>query len=448
MNIGIISREYPPFFGGGIGAYADRYSWALARSGHRAVVLTVSDDGTERREERDGVSVVRLPFIKGNDWSGPHPNIATPEHVRVFRAGHPVSLFAKLAADALPRLIAEFALDVIEAPDTGALGWFAVDRARAGDPVFTRVPIITVVHSPSAWIAQWNRERHTSHQDATLLQTEREQAMHSDAVTCPSHALATWAEDRWSLDASSIHVVPYPLGPLQERAAANARASEFRPRTGPTHALFMGRLEPRKGVDTLLEGMAIALSGGADLHLDLVGEDMPHPEHAGVRFGAWCLDRFIPRHMRDRVRLLGRRSPDELAAIVDRADIAIVPSPMDNFPITCMEAMCAGRVVVAADAGGMGEMILDGASGILFRSGDADACAAALLRAAAMDPGERRRLGNGAAARMLELCGNQAVIPARIAHYALAIEELARRGRPRSAPIRRVLRTMRNALRL
>jgi len=457
MNVCLISREYPPFFGGGIGTYGERYAWALASHGHHAIVVTVSGDGREHREAREfagggSVVVVRLPFIRGNDWSAPDPAIATREHIRLFRTRHPVSLFAKVAGDALAGLSREFRIDVIEAPDTGALAWYALDRARRGEAALLGIPIVTMVHSPSAWVAHWNREPVASAQDRALVAMEREQAAWSDAIACPSRALAGWAEERWNLARGSIEVMPYPLGPLEARALSVLdRAEEPRGErsAGATaRFVFVGRLEPRKGVDTLLKGTALALQRGAAFHLDLIGQDMPHPERRGERFGAWCLREFVPETLRDRVRLLGRMPPERLASEVERADAAVIPSPMDNFPITCMEAMSAGRLVVAARAGGMGEMIEDGVSGVLFTAGDGESCAGALARAASMAREEASRLGTGAARRMLDLCGNERVLSARIDGYERAIERLRADGRARGGAIGATIRRVRGVLRL
>ncbi len=456
MNVCLISREYPPFFGGGIGTYAERYAWTLANRGHRAVVITVSTDGEEHREvlssEGPGsVVVVRLPFIRGNDWSKPDPAIAAREHERLFRTHHPVSLFAKLAADALTALIREFGIESIEAPDTGALGWFALDRKRRGARELRDVPIVTMVHSPSAWVAQWNRESVESGPERALTRMEAEQARWSDALVCPSRALASWAENLWELPTGTIEVIPYPLGPLEDIARARVRqpaGPSVARGEGPTRIVFAGRLEPRKGVDTLLRGAAIALDRGALLEIDLFGQDMPHPEHRGERFGAWCLREHVPEKHRTRIRLLGRVPPGPLAKAVERADVAVIPSPMDNFPITCMEAMSAGRAVLAARAGGMAEMIEDGVSGLLFEPGDAESCALALARVADMPRVDLARLGDGAALRMLRMCGNEEILARRLAHYEVARASRAVDPAVRSGALVRALRRARAALRL
>src|SRR5262245_40176407 len=116
MNICLISREYPPFHGGGIGSYTVRGSRALAGEGHRVVVVTVSEDGAEGRERHGACEVVRLPFIRGlaqwGGWSGPHPAIATPETRAAFETFSPVAVFSMQVAAALPRLVRELGLEV------------------------------------------------------------------------------------------------------------------------------------------------------------------------------------------------------------------------------------------------------------------------------------------------------------------------------------------------
>ncbi|MEX2217651.1 MAG: glycosyltransferase, partial [Phycisphaerales bacterium] len=183
MNIALISREYPPFFGGGIGAYTHRFAHALAGAGHRPFVITVSEDGEQSIEEGGGVTVVRLPFIHANDWSAPHPRIATPETLAAFHAFHPVSVFAMQVARDMPALVRRHAIDIIEAPDTGALAWFLLNAARTGAPEAADLPpVVTVLHSPTDWIARWNRAPLRGRQDHELAGMERDQARWSGAV--------------------------------------------------------------------------------------------------------------------------------------------------------------------------------------------------------------------------------------------------------------------------
>lgn len=421
MNVCVISREFPPFFGGGIGAYATRFTRALAAHGHRPVVITVSEDGHEHRESDGAITIVRLPFIRGRDWSRPDPAVDSPEHRAAFAAFHPVSVFAMQVARVLPRLVDEFAIDVIEAPDTGALAWFALNERRLGRPWSSqrRPPLVTVVHSPTAWISELNHDPLSDPRDRALVAMEGESLAWSDGLICPSAAVARWTERLVGLPTGAVHVVPNPLGDLEPAAVSAAAGKLALPEwSAPRRVFFSGRLEPRKGADTLLRGFAAAVSAGADLALDLVGRDTTDPR-TGTNLGASVIN-SMDSELRERVRLHGQRPPDEVAKLRRAAHMAVLPSPVDNFPYSCVEAMADGRVVIASRAGGMAEMIRDGVDGLLFEPGRHDACADALRRAAAMTPEQALAMGRSAAARILELCGNERVVSMRLAHYKMA----------------------------
>jgi glycosyltransferase involved in cell wall biosynthesis len=426
MRICLVSREYPPFFGGGIGTYNVQFSRALAAAGHQVTIVTVSDDGCEHRQRHGNLTIVRLPFIHRHDWSGPHPAIATPLTRAAFHTFAAVSVFALQAASALPRLHDELGFDIVEAPDTEALSWFVLNARRtAGVWARSGPAILTCIHSPTDWIAHWNRRPLRHPQLHELVSMERDCIRWSDGLVCPSKDVAQWAMERCNLAPGSVAVIPYPLGDL-ELAAHAAAASPAAP--CPAHRacriLFASRLEPRKGIDTLLAAFARALQQGADLHLDLAGQDVADPRGFGS-FGANHLA-ALPQRLRQRIVLHGKVPPQRIAELQQQAHAIAIPSPMDNFPYACMEAMSRGAVVVAARAGGMARMIVDGQSGILFQPGDAQSCAEALLRAARLSTAEAAQMGAAAARRMLELCGNQAVIARRLEHYQHSIDRRAR----------------------
>ncbi|MFN0131691.1 MAG: glycosyltransferase family 4 protein [Phycisphaerales bacterium] len=439
MNICLISREFPPFHGGGIGTYTLQWARALASQGHCPVVVTVSDDGQQVREEADRIVVVRLPFIRGTDWSRPDPAISTPETEAAFRSFSPVAAFAMRVAQQVPELNAEFAFDAVEVPETGALAWFLLNARRTrGHWHDAAVPIVTMLHSPSEWIALWNRAPLSTRQERTLAEMERESVMLSDGLVCPTDSLAEWCARHWSLPHRAVEVIPHALGALAAEpsgfvgsaGAASALTDEHSSAAnGSMRFLFVGRLEPRKGIDTLLRAFVIASARVPGIELDLVGEDTWHAEADGP-FGAWCAARDVPEALRPRVRLHGKVSPDRLATMRREARAVLVPSPTDNFPYACVEAMAQGRLVVAARAGGMAEMIRENVEGVMFTPGDPELAAAALYRTAKMTSEAVERMGLAAAARIRDLCDNARVVARRIDHFERArARRLAQLGR-------------------
>jgi len=433
LAIAMISREYPPFFGGGIGSYTERCSQALAAAGNRVVVITVSGDGLTHREETGGVVVVRLPFLNGEDWSGPHAAIATERSMAAFRSFSPVSVFAMQVAEALPGLVEEFELEVVEAPETGALAWFALNERRLGRPCGKRgwPAFLTHLHSPSAWIEQWDRAPQAGRAHVELKRMERDCVQWADGVLCDSRALAVWAEEHFELRHGSVEVIPAPLGDLETTPTARPIRAP-----GPRRIIYAGRLEPRKGVDLLLAGFALAVERGADLRLDLAGRDI-HDVRTGRPFGAACLDRLVPPRIRARITVHGSLRPEALSGLRRSADLAAVPSPSDNFPNTCMEAMAEGLPVIAARAGGMAEMISGDGDGLLFEPGDIEGCAGALVRAGSMSDAELAEMGRAARERIVAICGTAAIIRDRIRNLECVADHGAARQckRPSTASV-------------
>jgi glycosyltransferase involved in cell wall biosynthesis len=132
---------------------------------------------------------------------------------------------------------------------------------------------------------------------------------------------------------------------------------------------YTGRLDPAKGVETLIR--AIGRTTGATL--EIAGDG---PMGAALRDLA---EAVAP----SQVTFHGRVDSSELATLRDSSLAVVVPSEWyENSPYAVTEAFGRGCPVLAADIGGLPELVSDGTNGLLFRSGDADSLAQALRRLA------------------------------------------------------------------
>jgi glycosyltransferase involved in cell wall biosynthesis len=95
------------------------------------------------------------------------------------------------------------------------------------------------------------------------------------------------------------------------------------------------------------------------------------------------------------------RVAEELAGEYRRADLFVLPTRTDAFPIAVVEAMAAGLPVIDTDVGAIPWMLDGGACGVVVPAGEVEPLARALVRLAA-DPGERRALGERGRARQAE----------------------------------------------
>jgi glycosyltransferase involved in cell wall biosynthesis len=137
--------------------------------------------------------------------------------------------------------------------------------------------------------------------------------------------------------------------------------------------LYVGRLDPRKGVDTAIDALA---SLPAETTLELIG-GWDEREEARLRDRARELD------LGERVRFSGQCDRARIAAAYGAADTTLFPVRWDEpWGLVPLESMARGRPVVATGRGGSGEYLRDGENCLLFEAGDATALAAAVTRLA------------------------------------------------------------------
>jgi len=150
-----------------------------------------------------------------------------------------------------------------------------------------------------------------------------------------------------------LHVA---LNGIAATAAAAEQASK-----GPLRLLFVGRGNRAKGVDILLA--ALERLDGGDRVIDIVGV---RPDEVSDTAGA------------DRATLHGWVPRDQVQSYLARCDALVMPSRWEGLPLAALEAMRAGRAVIASDCCSFGEVVEHGVTGLLFPTGDADALAATL----------------------------------------------------------------------
>jgi len=154
--------------------------------------------------------------------------------------------------------------------------------------------------------------------------------------------------------------------------------------------LYVGRLQPIKGLETLLDAMT-RLDGATRLLIVGGDQDEPdngHAERLRARVAALGLAR--------RVRFLGAQRQERLRLFYAAADATVMPSYYESFGMVALEAMACGSPVVASRVGGLTTTVRDGVTGYLVPEGD-PAALAHRLAALLGDPAMRERVGREAA---------------------------------------------------
>ncbi len=165
--------------------------------------------------------------------------------------------------------------------------------------------------------------------------------------------------------------------------------------------LFVGRIEPLKGLDTLLRALAeFQVCQAAEtrrLYLMVIGGD-PNASEGQLTAEMRRLQQLSASLGLTRmVMFLGKRSQDTLPYYYSAADVLVMPSHYESFGMVALEAMACGTPVVASHVGGLAYLVQDGATGFTVPLEDAPAISAR-LRQLLGDARLRERLGRQAAA--------------------------------------------------
>jgi glycosyltransferase involved in cell wall biosynthesis len=372
MNICMVSYDFIPNVGG-LAAHVRELSKHLVRAGHEVTVVTLAAPGRPMLEEFEGVRIMRCR--------------------RALR--HTYGAFYILAA--LRRLRAAGHMDILHAhtlgPDT-----IVCRLARARARIVTNHTSMFVHGCDSPW-----RRRLFRH----LMSP-------ADGVIAPSQQLAELTCDV-GIPAHKVHYVPN--GVDTEKFVPRAATNGVRRKHGiPEDALVVlspRRLVPKNGVEYLVRAAPAVIQSQPKARFLLLGDG---PEAANLRSTAQRLG------VGDALHFVGTVPNDRMSEYYACADVVAVPSLVEATSIAALEAMASGKPVVSTDVGGLPDVVLDGATGLLVKPRDPAALAGALSRVL-QDGNMRRRLGASARRRAHETFGWDTIVKQTHKIYEAAIQE-------------------------
>ncbi|MBN1666657.1 MAG: glycosyltransferase, partial [Anaerolineales bacterium] len=148
--------------------------------------------------------------------------------------------------------------------------------------------------------------------------------------------------------------------------------------------LFVGRIEPLKGIDTLIEAIGLVRQSGVlEKHCCLCvsiigGEPQAGPAEISTEM-ARLQELSSAYELGDLVTFLGKRSQDTLPYYYSAADAVIMPSHYESFGMVALEAMACGTPVIASQVGGLAYLVQDGVTGFHVPVDDPQALAERLI---------------------------------------------------------------------
>ncbi|TNJ42073.1 glycosyltransferase family 4 protein [Phaeobacter sp. B1627] len=375
--------------------------------------------------ERRGIEVVRLPMRAPDQVLRDPGDLAEASHCHyVLRAG-------------AARLLWSFLATAVRAPGrTWGAFRLAVHLARVGGSWLR--PVIYLAEA--AYVLRVVRQEGCSHLHAHFGTNATAVAMLTEALGGPGYSFTTHGPEEFDapkslslglkVDRSCFAVAVSSFGRSQlSRWASFGAWSRIKvvhcaiePNRFPApHALPEGALEvvaigrfvEQKGQMVLLLALAEAVRTAPDLHLTLVGDGAMRAD----------LEAAVAAHdLARNVTFTGWLPEAGVLDVLARAHALVMPSFAEGLPMVIMEAMAAGRPVLATYVAGTPELVVPEETGWLVPAGDVQSLADALVR---MSKEPRSRLQEmGAAARRRVLLGHDVDIEAEklAGHFATAIK--------------------------
>lgn len=325
MRIALLSMDYPPRMAGGTTVHTRALALALLALGHEVHVVASRAPGAPVEEVREGVHVhrVRSPYTL---WS-------------TARAG---------------RLLRD--VDVVHGHGACAYGHLR----------FHDFPTVVKMHA--TWHAEAARYREigVGARRALLLRLyvhqDRYCARRADHLICITEAVAREAHEGYGVPRERMTVVHNGVDLDAFRQAASLRdATRAELGLEGVVVAYVGRLEPHKGVGFLVEA---ARGLGAELLLVGDGSERARLEARARELGIKStFTGFLPH--------------ERVPAMYAASDVVCYPSTYEPLGNVVLEAMAAGRPIIAGDSGGLPEVFQAG-TGALVRPGSAEALRSAL----------------------------------------------------------------------
>ncbi|MCE7007937.1 glycosyltransferase family 4 protein [Kibdelosporangium philippinense] len=376
MRVLMLSWEYPPVVVGGLGRHVHALAKNLSEAGHEVVVLCRQQAGTDvtthptTDDVLEGVRVIRVAE------DPPHLVFERDLVAWTLAMGHAMTR-AGLA------LFKEWRPDVIHAHD-----WLVTHPAVALAEE-TGKPLVATIHATEAgrhsgWLSQpLNQQVHS---------VEWWLANRADALVTCSSAMRTEVAHLFDLDPADITVIHNGIEPRSWRvpaATVQATHKQYNPGGGPI-LLFFGRLEWEKGVQDLIAALPRIRRSHPGTRLVVAGKGRHETE--------LVQDARKARVLRS-VDFVGHLTDRQLVEALAAADVVVLPSRYEPFGIVALEAAAAGAPLVASTAGGLGEVVVHGETGLSFAPGDVEGLAAS-VRTVLDDPAAARRRTRAAKARL------------------------------------------------
>ncbi len=335
MTICYVTREFFPFYYGGIGSHFYFQMKMMQGRGHRIILITNEYPNVEKHlvaKYYDGIEIVYTDASLDNFQT--HQNLGN----------------SFLMWKALDGLIAagETKIDFVILPDCGAEGFFIILNQALND-MYPDIKLVIEVEGPMNMVAVKNRDSIDEHFTLTRLMEEFT-FRNVKYFTFPTQIMMNELKDQIKIEEINYKLVP------------NLVNNDFVPDTvkqNPVtkNVFFVGRLEYRKGADLLIQAFiqTIEETNCNDAQLFFVGKDQYWNDYGKTFQEYWC--EILTAQQLSKIHFLQFLPHDELIERLAESRVCVFPSRWEPFGNVALEAILAGVPVIVPKGTGLEEIV-------------------------------------------------------------------------------------------
>jgi glycosyltransferase involved in cell wall biosynthesis len=310
---------------------------ALAAIGHHANIFTLSVPQNVRKKVPSGVTLHEVEDVAERVESGTLPAALAAAAMGGTQAHYKLVVGA-LLCDALRAEHLANPFDIVEAAECEGLALPLLVRPIHDLPVVVQIHLGYAANAFGNGLAEAERDHLAEGLELATI-------VGADAVCAATRSVVEVTRQLCPFE-RDVEIIPYPVD-------VAARENSQAPPDGA--ALFVGRLQRRKGCDVLAAAADIFLRRNPAATVRVAGSDT---KSRGTSMLAEMLERLDPA-VRDRFVYLGECSQAQVHNEIEACRFQVVPSVVENFANTAIDAMARGRAVIYGGNTGLDEVVGD-----------------------------------------------------------------------------------------
>ena len=403
MNIAIVTSEFitESSFDGGLGNYTYRLAKSLKKLGHKPVIIVRSE--VDETLNFDGIEVHRTDYRKYDKWIYDHNHYffcwlyvgLKWRFYKIWKLFEHLFGVLKIQSLSLNKRLEEISeiikFDIIHYSHLGGVGYYRNKN----------IPCVARLSSSTALCQKYGGYGASNRVALKQEKLEFKALKKMDAIFGPSRMVAGVVGKEIN---RHIEIIETPF--VEETVPLDFNMYEKHLKD-KKYILFFGTIGLIKGCGTIAEIIYDVLDKYTDLHFVFVGKTL----HSAVP-DLNMID-FIRRKAKEhahRVIRFDKMPHSKLYPLIQHSLFCVLPSRVDNFPNTCIEAMAHGKIVIGTFHNGFEQLIDQGESGFLIEVDDHCELFNKIKKILMLSAEEKNRIENNALKRVEQLKPEKVVV--------------------------------------